>query len=103
MWVQGDIHRKKSKEALNIRQGNGVSNILSGVGDITINDNDKLYEVRQCMTTGNPQILIRGAICHQSIMHYRCHQNITCTRCHSYTPSGDQPMGEQEIKIRGMH
>ncbi|XP_072019024.1 dual specificity protein phosphatase CDC14AB-like isoform X3 [Amphiura filiformis] len=41
MWVQGDIHRKKTKDGLNNRQG--VSNILSGVGEIAINDNEKSY------------------------------------------------------------
>ena len=42
MWVQGDIHRKKGKEGLSNRQ---VSHILSGVDDITINDNEKSYGV----------------------------------------------------------
>ena len=42
MWVQGDIHRKKEKEGLSNRQ---VSHILSGVDDITINDNEKSYGV----------------------------------------------------------
>ena len=26
-----------------------------------------------------------------------------CVENYSYTPSGDQPMGEQEMKIRGVH
>ncbi|XP_033109288.1 dual specificity protein phosphatase CDC14A-like, partial [Anneissia japonica] len=44
MWVQGDIYRKKAREGRAVNR-QSVSQILTAVDDISINDSDKTDKV----------------------------------------------------------
>ena len=48
----------------------------------------------------NPDLMVSYQIL-QARFHFEA--LIECFKMNSYTPVGDQPIGEQEMKIRGVH